>query len=66
MDKFEKALLSQFHGQKVTKECPVCNQKTELVFHKEGTMTCSKCKNKVKVDLTEVVKGLKKLGLTVF
>ena len=65
MDKFKMELLNQLHGQKVTQDCPVCNQKTDFVFHKEGTITCTKCKTKGKADLTDAVKDLKKLGVSV-
>ncbi|EHQ90196.1 hypothetical protein [Desulfosporosinus youngiae] len=65
MDKFENALLKQLDGQKTSRDCMVCNRKTDFIFNKDGTITCTKCKTKIKVDLTDAVKGLKKLGVSV-
>ena len=65
MDKFELVLLKQLDGQKTSVHCPVCEKKTDYIFCKDGTMTCDKCKTKIKADLTDAIKDLKKLGVSV-
>lgn len=65
MDKFEKAILNQLAGKKVSQDCPVCNKKTDFTINKNGTVTCTKCNTKGNFDLRDVAKGLKSIGVTV-
>lgn len=64
MDKFEQAILNQLAGQKVSQDCPVCNEKTDFVINKDGFVTCTRCNTQGKIDITDVVKGLKDMGVS--
>lgn len=50
MDKFEQALLEQLAGKKVSQDCPKCNEKTEFIINKDGSVSCSKCNAEGKAD----------------
>ena len=64
MDRFEKAILKQLVGQKVTHDCDTCNDKGDFVIGEDGFITCTKCNSKRKVDLTNAIRDLKKLGVS--
>lgn len=65
MDKFEAVMLKQLAGKKVSQDCPVCHKKADYILHIDGTGKCTECNTEGKVDLTDVVKGLKSMGVTI-
>lgn len=65
MDKIEAAVLKQLAGKKVSQNCSVCNKKTEFIINNDGSVKCTECNTEGKIDLTDVVKGLKSMGVFV-
>ncbi len=65
MDRLEKEVLKQLNGQRARQLCPVCKKETWYIYHNTGKANCTICKNEVEIDLTNLIKDLKKRGVYV-
>ncbi len=64
-DKMEQAILAQMDGKPNKQHCPKCNKETTYICHKSGMADCTECGVEGKIDLSELIKKLKAMGVFV-